>query len=110
MIRQTQNDNTSFVYPYKKLVVWQVADELAKEVYVLTRKFPKEEIYVLTSQLRRAVLSVVLNIIEGYARSSRNEFRQFLRIALGSLAETTYLLEFAAEQKYITEDVVRKIL
>lgn len=102
-IRKTQHGGRLVNPTYKKLLVWQVADELAKKVYLLTRSFPKSELYGLTAQLRRSALSVALNIIEGYARSSKNEFRQFLRIALGSLAETTYLIEFAYEQQYLSK-------
>lgn len=88
---------------YQKLIAWEKSDLLAKEIYITTAIFPKHELYGLTSQLRRAALSVVLNIIEGHARQNRNEFRQFLRIAYGSLAEVEYLLSFAKEQKYLTE-------
>lgn len=88
---------------YKKLVGWQLADELAWEVYMLTDKFPKNEVFGLTSQLQRAVLSVPLNIVEGHSRNNRNEFRQFLRISLGSLAEVDYLIDFAHRRKYITD-------
>lgn len=77
---------------YRKLIAWQFADKLAWEVYKLTDKFPKDELYGLTSQIRRASLSIPLNIVEGHSRNSKNEFRQFLKIALGSLAETEYLL------------------
>lgn len=87
---------------YKKLIAWQIADKLAWEIYKFTDKFPRDEVYGLTSQLRRSALSVVLNIVEGYSRNSKNEFRQFLRIALRSLAETAYLIEFALKRKYIT--------
>ena len=86
---------------YKKLIAWQIADRLAWEIYRLTDKFPKDELYGLTSQLRRAALSVPLNIVEGYARGSKNEFRQFLKISLGSLAESGYLVEFALRRKYL---------
>ena len=86
---------------YKKLLTWQVADQLAKKIYSATLVFPKHEIYGIVSQLRRAALSIPLNIIEGYARFNKNEFRQFLRISLGSLAELTYLLEFSFGQKYL---------
>lgn len=110
MIRKTQNDNTPFTPSYKKLLVWQVADELAKQIYVETRSFPKSEIYGLISQLRRAALSIVLNILEGWSRNNKNEFRQFLRIALGSLAETRYLLEFAYGQKYLSERRFRELM
>ncbi len=71
---------------YEKLLVWQRADELAYQVYAATKAFPKEELYAMTSQLRRAALSVPTNIVEGYARQGKNEFRQFANIALGSLA------------------------
>ena len=88
---------------YKRLIAWQIADELAWKAYLLTDKFPKHELFGLSSQLRRAVLSVPLNIVEGYARNSKNEFRRFLKISLGSLAETDYLLQFVLKRKYISE-------
>ncbi len=87
---------------YRKLLVWQKADELAVEVYIITKKFPRDEIYGITSQLRRATLSIPTNIVEGYGRQSRNELRQFINIALGSLAETEYLLDFSLRLKYLT--------
>lgn len=95
--------DTEQVTGYKKLIVWQVADELAHVVYDLTLSFPKDEQFALTSQLRRAVISVVANIIEGYGRYSKNEFRHFLSIALGSLSEVEYYLEFSFKRKYINK-------
>jgi four helix bundle protein len=89
---------------YRKLSVWQKADELAMEIYKETKNFPKDEIYGLTSQLRRAALSIPVNIVEGMGRQGRNELRQFVNIALGSHAETEYLLEFSKKCGYITED------
>ena len=89
---------------YKKLVVWQKADELAKAVYRATKDFPKEELYGLTSQLRRATLSVPTNIVEGYARKGKKELLQFLNMALGSLAETEYLLDFVLSLGYFKQD------
>jgi len=88
---------------YKKLIVWQKADELAYQVYIKTKAFPKEEIYGITSQLRRAALSIPTNIVEGYGRQGRNELRQFVNIALGSLAETEYLLDFSLRLKYLKQ-------
>lgn len=88
---------------YKKLLAWEKADELAEYVYTLTYKFPKEELFGLTSQLRRAVLSVPLNIVEGHARFSKKEFARFLLISLGSLAETEYLLDFCFRRNLISE-------
>jgi len=86
---------------YRKLTVWKMADEMAYEVYVITRKFPKEEIYGLTSQLRRAALSVPTNIVEGYGRQSKKELKQYVNIALGSLAETRYLIYFSSRLHYL---------
>lgn len=72
---------------YRDLVVWQKSFELAREVYILTDKFPKSEIYGLTSQMRRAAISIPSNIAEGFCRGSRREFAHFVSIAFGSGAE-----------------------
>ena len=97
------------LFGYKKLIAWQKANELAHIVYDLTLTFPKVEQFGLTSQLQRAVLSVPTNIVEGHARNSRKEFHRFLAIALGSLAETEYLLEFAHERKLVEEKNFQEI-
>lgn len=89
---------------YKKLIVWKRADELVFLVCRLTSIFPKTELYALTSQLRRAALSVPTNIVEGYARNSNPEFKRFIVISLGSLAETKYLIDVSRRLKYIKED------
>ena len=86
---------------YKNLKVWQKADELAIAVYKITKKFPRDEMYGLTSQLRRAALSVPTNIVEGYARKGDKELARFVNIAIGSLAETEYLLDFSKRLEYI---------
>jgi four helix bundle protein len=75
------------VQSYRDLVVWQKSLDLAEAVYSATRDFPKEEVYGLTSQMRRAAVSISSNIAEGHARQTRGEFVQFLGIARGSLAE-----------------------
>ncbi|WP_032935612.1 four helix bundle protein [Mesorhizobium sp. WSM3626] len=72
---------------YKDLVVWQQAMDLAVAVYGATKSWPKEELYGLTSQVRRAATSVPANIAEGYGREVRGSYQQFLRIAQGSLKE-----------------------
>jgi four helix bundle protein len=72
---------------YKELDVWKNGVELVKKVYIATSGFPKEEMYGLTSQIRRSVVSIPSNIAEGSARNSTGEFIQFLYIALGSAAE-----------------------
>ncbi len=99
----TQDTKTQVNKGYKKLIVWQKADELAYQVYLETKRFPKEEMYGITSQLRRAAISVPTNIVEGSGRQSRGERRQFASIALGSLAETEYLLEFCNKLRYLQE-------
>jgi four helix bundle protein len=85
---------------YKDLIVFQKSDELAFKIYHSTKSFPKEETYGLTSQLRRASLSIPTNIVEGYARKSKKELRQFINITLGSLAETEYLFNFSKRLGY----------
>ncbi len=72
---------------YKDLRVWQLGMEIACDCYGLTKDFPKEELYGMTSQIRRAATSIPANIAEGYGRDSRGEYTQFLRIAQGSLKE-----------------------
>ena len=72
---------------FRDLVVWQRGIQLAKEIYVLTAHFPKDELYGLTNQIRRAAVSIPANIAEGQARKLPGDFRHFLRISLGSLAE-----------------------
>ena len=94
---------------YKKLIVWRKADELAYQVYLETKKFPKDEVYGITSQLRRAAFSVPTNIVEGSGRQGKNEMRQFVNIALGSLAETEYLLDFCFCLKYLDSENFNKL-
>lgn len=81
------------VTSYRDLQVWQLGMVLAEAAYGLTRRFPKEEMFGMSSQVRRAAVSVPANIAEGYGRDSRGEYVQFLRIAQGSLKELeTHLL------------------
>ena len=94
----------------KDSILLKKADLFAKEVYRTSRTFPREEVYGLTSQIRRAALSVPLNIIEGFARNAKNENRRFLEIAFASLKETRYLLYFACNEKYFSEGDYKKIL
>lgn len=89
---------------WKTLEVWQLSDQLAKSVYQ-TRTFPKEEIYAITSQVPRAALSVPTNIVEGYSRRDDRELARFIDIALGSLAETKYLLHFSHDLEYVDQAV-----
>lgn len=87
---------------YKNIRAWQLADELAFLVYKATQKFPREELWGLTSQIRRAAISVPANIVEGSARNHKKEYIQFLYTALGSLAELGYYLGFSSRIGYLT--------
>ena len=88
---------------HKDLDVWKEAIELVEAVYGLTRAFPKTEMYGLTSQLRRAAVSVPSNIAEGAARSSTKEFIQFLHIALGSVSEVETQVIIAQRLDYVDD-------
>src|ERR1700747_962809 len=87
---------------YRDLIVWQKSRELVKEVYVATRGFPKEELFVLTSQIRRAAISIPSNLAEGRGRFSRADFLHFLMQARGSLFELEPQLLIAHGLGYIT--------
>ena len=93
---------------YRDLQVWQKGIELVKEIYLLTKQFPKEEIYGLSSQIRRASVSIPSNIAEGQARKHTAEFRQFLYIALGSLAEVDTQLELPIQLSYLSQSDIPK--
>ncbi len=87
---------------FRKLIVWQRAHQLVLQVYKLTEKFPKNEMFGLTSQLRRAIVSVPANVAEGYAAGGKGQFKRYLDIAQGSLAEVEYYLILAQDLIYIT--------
>ena len=86
---------------FRKIEVWQLADDLAVAVYEATKAFPKEEVYGITSQIRRAATSVAANIVEGSSRESAKDYAHFLQIARGSLAETQYFLHLARRLGYL---------
>jgi four helix bundle protein len=76
-----------YLHSFKDLIVWQKAMDLVKEIYKITKSLPKEEMYGLTSQMRRAAISIPSNIAEGKKRKTKNDFLHFLRTADGSAAE-----------------------
>jgi four helix bundle protein len=86
---------------YRDLIVWQKAMELTKQVYQMTISFPQDEVYGLTSQIRRCAVSIPSNIAEGRGRNSDKEFIRFLNIALGSLYELQTQLELAQAFQYL---------
>jgi len=83
--------------PYEKLLAWKVAHELALDIYRVTERWPRSELYGLTSQARRAALSIPTNIAEGVAKAGPREFRRFLDMCLGSASELSYLLLFSRD-------------
>ena len=91
-------------YNYEDLVVWQKSMSLVRNIYQLTKSFPKEEVYGLTSQIRRAAFSILLNIAEGQGRKSKKEFTQFLMIARGSAYELNTALLLARDLSYLKEN------
>jgi four helix bundle protein len=95
---------------YRNLIAWQKAKELALDIYRCTRKFPKDEIYGLTSQLRRAAISVPSNIAEGKGRHYRKEFVHFLYQARGSLLELETQISIARDLEYLDANTFKNTL
>jgi len=96
--RETMSED---IRNHKDLNVWKKSIDLVDIIYKITKSFPKEELYCLTSQIRRSAISVPSNIAEGAARSSKKEFIQFLYIALGSLSELETQIIIANRQGYL---------
>ncbi|WAC42416.1 four helix bundle protein [Pedobacter sp. SL55] len=96
-------------FKFEKLKVWQKALDLADEIDQLTKTFPKEEIYILNSQIKRAADSISLNIAEGNAGQSNAEFIRFLRYALRSDIEVVGCLHLAKRRKYLQEEHFTKL-
>jgi len=92
----------SEVKSYKDLLIWQKGIELTEKVYQLVKSFPNEELYALTSQIKRCTISIPSNIAEGYGRKSTKNYIQFLRISRGSLFELETQLIIANKLNYIT--------
>src|SRR5438105_8462831 len=95
---------------HRDLVAWQRAMELVTEIYRATRSFPKDELYQLVSQLRRAAESVPSNLAEGHGRNSRKEFHQFIGQARGSLLELETQLEVARNPGFLSPGVASDLL
>ena len=95
---------------YRELIAWQKAMDFAEAVHRITRTFPREEMFGLTSQLRRSVVSVPSNIAEGQGRGGTKEFLQFLNVANGSLQEAETQIILAGRFSYLTYDQVDETL
>jgi four helix bundle protein len=94
---------------FRKLNVWQESHKLTLEIYEISKSFPKEELFGLTSQMRRAASSVPTNIAEGCGRGSQKDYAHFLQIAIGSAFEVDYQILLAKDLKYIDENLYLKL-
>ncbi|EKE14353.1 MAG: S23 ribosomal [uncultured bacterium] len=103
-------NNTMYSGNFEKLEVWQKSHQFVLSVYKITRSFPKEELYALTSQLRRSASSVPTNIVEGNEKRSIKEYIQFLYTAKSSLAEAKYHLLLAQDLEYINNITFNELL
>lgn len=95
--------------PYERLEAWQACHHLFLETYRVTQSFPKSELYGLTSQMRRAAFSAAANVAEGSAKRGPREFRRFLDITLGSLAELSYAIVAVRDLKLVSDDEWRRL-
>lgn len=95
---------------FKDLVVWQRAMDLVAEVYQVVKKLPKEELYALSDQIRRAVISIPSNIAEGYGRNSSKEFSHFISIAKGSKSELETQLLLCLKIDYLKESDIQNVM
>lgn len=95
---------------YTKIRAWQSADDLTVAVYLVTRRFPKEELYGITSQLRRAVSSGPANIVEGASRGSNQDYLRFLYIARASLTEAHYFIHLSHRLGYLSDEIFKDLI
>jgi len=94
---------------YRDLIVWQKSMRLVTRIYLITKELPKNEVYGLTSQIRRSSISLPSNIAEGYGRNSTNDYIRFLQIACGSLYEVQTQLEICRNLEYLSKDIFNEI-
>ena len=95
---------------YKDLDIWKRSIKLVEDIYRVTKSFPREELYGLTSQIRRAAVSIPSNIAEGFTRFHNKEYKQFLYIALGSCSELSTQLIIASRLKYFDNNKIEQLL
>lgn len=95
---------------FRDLIIWQRSIQLVQDIYQVTKIFPKEELYALTSQLRKSAISIPSNISEGFTRFHNKEYKQFLYISLGSCAELSTQIIIASKLKYLSTNNSDKLL
>jgi four helix bundle protein len=95
---------------FRNLKVWEKSHEITLTIYKETKKFPKDELYGLVSQLRRAVISIPTNIAEGCGKNTNKEFANYLQISMGSASETEYLVFLCSKLGYISENIESELI
>lgn len=94
---------------YREMIVWQKSVDLVTIIYSKTKKFPNEELYGLTNQIRRSAISIPSNIAEGFGRNSKNDFKRFLQISMGSIFELQTQLEIVRNLQFLPDDNYKKV-
>jgi four helix bundle protein len=95
---------------FRKLKIWERSHAFTLNIYKITKSFPKEELYGITSQIRRAAASIPTNIAEGCGKQTEKEFARYLSIAAGSTSETEYLLTLSLDLKYLNESISKELI
>ena len=106
----TQTARYGKITTFQDLEIWKRGIALVENIYLLTNSFPKEEIYGLTSQIRRCSVSIPSNIAEGFSRGHRSEYKQFLYISIGSCSELITQLTISARIGYISDDAANRLI
>ena len=94
----------SHIYSFEKMIAWQMSRQMAKQIYLKTKPFPKEELFGITSQIRRAVISICCNLAEGSARIGPKGQNYFYQIAFGSAVEVVNLLILTTDLEYLSNE------
>ena len=95
---------------FRDLDIWQLGKDIVREIYCVTKEFPREELYALASQMQRAAVSIPSNIAEGFNRYHNKEYRQFLFLALGSCAELETQIEICTDLSYVSHSIKSVLL
>jgi len=101
---------TGKIKNFRDLDIWKLGVEIVENIYKVSKDFPKDELYGLTSQMRRSAVSISLNVAEGFARKHNREYKQFLYVALGSCAELETQIEIAFRLKYLDKAELEALL
>jgi len=108
-VAEEKNNQKKTIKTFRDLIVWQKSIQFVSDIYYITRSFPKEELFSLVNQIRRAAVSIPSNIAEGFGRHSRKDYLRFLQIAIASTFEIQTQIEISKNLKFISEDVYKNI-